>query len=135
MSITSVILRFLAIYPALLIGAGFLLNAFDIKSGSGLNIGILAASVMLVCSSFAKKNNRYFSSGEKAVVISAMIAINLVLQLFFGWAAIANSQNQAVSFSVLWGSILLVGTLHSIAIAVFVSLVKRGLVKKGVVPG
>lgn len=134
MSLTSVIVRFSLLYTVLLVGGGLLMSALDIRASS-INVVILAGTVVLVCTAFAKKNKRYFLPQEKVIVIAAMSGINVVLQLLFSWAAMVNSGLESVSYTILVGSVLYVCLLHTIAITIFVSLLKRGLVKRGVLPG
>lgn len=134
MSLTSVIVRFSLLYTVLLVGGGLLMSALDIRASS-INVVILAGTVVLVCTAFAKKNKRYFLHQEKVIVIAAMSGINVVLQLLFSWAAMVNSGLESVSYTILVGSVLYVCLLHTIAITIFVTLLKRGLVKRGVLPG
>lgn len=63
MSIPGVLCSFALIYIILIIIVGLTLNYLG--SNSGVNIGILVATIFWVCSSFAKKNARYFDKGEK----------------------------------------------------------------------
>jgi hypothetical protein len=126
MSITGLLVRFLLLYPPLLLVAGLAASYFEFKP-SGLNIAILLPSVMIVCQWFAKKNGRYFTNGEQRIAVLGMWVIDLIVQLLGTAAASA----QALTGDVLMLSMALVGVLHLIAIFMFVRLTKSQAKKQG----
>ena len=132
MSILGVLGRFTLIYIVLIIIVGLTLNYFGISSNSGVNIGILLGTIFWVCSSFAKKNGRYFEKVEKTKVVAGFIIINIAIQAVFGAAALAESGREA-SGSILLFSLGFVGILHAIAIYFIVGIVKKSLLKQGII--
>lgn len=128
MSISGVLGRFLAAYLVLMICASFALQFFGITSNSGVNIGILVASVMWPCTAFGMKNKRYFTAAEKSKVVWSMIGINLLLQLLVGSAALAAEGK--LSIGALAFGLVFVGLIHSLAIAYFVGLAGKSLAKQ-----
>lgn len=108
MSILGVLGRFALIYVVLLVIVGLALNYFDISGNSGVNIGILLCTIFWACSSFAKKNGRYFEKNEKAKVVTGFVVINLVIQAAFGAHALAEFGLE-VSGSILLVSLGFVG--------------------------
>ena len=85
-----------------------------------------------MCSSFAKKNGRYFDKSEKIKVVSGFIIINIVIQGVFSAAALVGSGKE-VSSSMMLFSIGFVGLLHAVAIYFFVGIVKKSLLKQGII--
>ena len=83
MKLSGVFGRFSLIYIALMIIAAVVMSYFEIASNSGINIGILAGATMLSCTSFAKKNERYFTNQEKRKVVFGFIIINLFKKFYF----------------------------------------------------
>jgi len=130
MKLSGVFGRFSLIYIALMIIAAVVMSYFEIASNSGINIGILAGATMLSCTSFAKKNERYFTNQEKRKVVFGFIIINLFIQGLIGFASLPDA-----SVGVLLFSLLAVGVIHSIAIYFFVGIPKKGLIKQGVING
>lgn len=134
MTTKAVLLRFFLAYTALIIVTGLVMNHFGIKGNTGINFGILAGCIFWVCGSFGKKNGRYFSNKEKTVVVVGLIAIDLVLQLVFGAAALSQSPT-GIHLGALVFAVGFIGILHTIAIYVFVGMTKKMLVKQGVLSG
>ena len=130
MKLSGVFGRFSLIYISLIIIAGILISYFEVASNSGINIGILAAATMFSCTSFGKKNERYFTDLEKRKVVLGFILINLLIQGLIGFASIPNG-----SIGVLLFSLGVVGIIHSIAIYFFVGIPKKNLIKQGVING
>ena len=127
MTIKGLLLRFAPLYAVLMIGTGLAMNYAGMKP-TGINIGILMASVFWVCSEFGKKNGRYFSGSEKVSVVLGLTAIDLALQL------------AALSLSPAWGNLGAIifaigigGTLHLIAIYLAVTLTRTLLVKQQII--
>ncbi len=132
MSIPGVLGRFALIYIILIIIVGLTLNYLGIGGNSGVNIGILVGTIFWVCSSFAKKNARYFDKGEKTKVVAGFIVIDIAIQAVFGAAALVESGHEA-SGSILLFSLGFVGILHAVAIYFFVGIVKKSLLKQGII--
>jgi len=120
MSISGVLWRFLGAYVALLIVVTVAFQLLGVTSNSGVNVGILIGAVLWPCMAFGTKNKRYFTAPEKKKVVWGMIGINLALQLLVGGGAMA-AQGK-LSAGALAIALLLVGVLHSLAIAYFVRL-------------
>ena len=120
MSISGVLWRFLGAYVALLIVVTVAFQLLGVTSNSGVNVGILIGAVLWPCMAFGTKNKRYFTAPEKKKVVWGMIGINLALQLLVGGGAMA-AQGK-LSAGALSIALLLVGVLHSLAIAYFVRL-------------
>ena len=134
MTIRSVLIRFLIIYTLLLIFAGLLVNYFEIEDKSGINGAILAACTFMVCGFFVDSNNRFFSKYEVVLVILGLIAIDLVLQIIFGAASLAKSQDGVKTDALLYG-VAIVGLLHAIAITFFVLISKKVFIRQGAING
>lgn len=132
MSIMGVLGRFTLIYIVLIIMVGATLNYLDIGINSGVNIGILVGTIFWVCTAFAKKNGRYFDKGEKFKVVLGFIIINIVIQVVFGTAAVIGSGHE-LNASVLLFSVGFVGALHAVGIYFFVGIVKKTLLKQGII--
>lgn len=120
MSISGVLWRFLGAYVVLMVVAGVAIRLLGITSNTGVNVGILIGAVLWPCVAFGTKNKRYFTPAEKKKVVWGMIAINLMLQLLIGGAALAAEGK--LSFGAFVIAMLIVGVLHSLAIAYFVGL-------------
>jgi hypothetical protein len=133
-SIKGVLWRFLLVYTALIVAAGLAMNYFGMKSNSGINIGLLAGSIVWVCGAFGKRNKRYFTDKEKSVVVLGLVAIDLTLQLLLGAAALSQSPT-GLNINALILAVGLVGILHAIAIYFFVGLAKKPLIKQGIIDG
>jgi uncharacterized membrane protein (UPF0136 family) len=129
-SIGRLLFRFGIVYGLLLITGGLVLSYFEAKSNSGLNTGILIGSVMWVCQDFAKRNRRYFTPGEKTKVVLGLLAVDVVLQLLLGMAALASV---GIGFTALLLGLLFVAVMHGILIYVGVGLMKKPLLKQGVI--
>ncbi len=132
MSILGVLGRFTLIYIVLNIIVGLTLYYLDIGSNIGVTMGILLGAIFWVCSSFAKKNGRYFDKGEKTKVVAGFIIISIVIQAILGAAAVVES-GIGPSGSILLFSIGFVGILHAVAIYFFVGNVKKSLLKQGII--
>jgi hypothetical protein len=128
MSIAGLLFRFLLLYPLLLIAAGLAATYFDFKP-SGVNFAILLPSVMVVCQWFAKKNGRYFTSGEQRFAVFGMWGIDLLVQLL----GIAAAAPGALIGEALIVSTALIGSLHLIAIFMFVRFTGNHVKKQGLV--
>jgi hypothetical protein len=120
MSISGVLGRFLGAYVVLMVVAGVAIRLLGITSNTGVNVGILIGAVLWPCVAFGTKNKRYFTAPEKTKVVWGMIAINLMLQLLVGGAALAAEGK--LSLGALAIAMLVVGVIHSLAIAYFVGL-------------
>ena len=120
MSISGVLWRFLGAYVVLMVVAGVAVRLLGITSNTGLNVGILIGSVLWPCMAFGTKNKRYFTAPEKTKVVWGMIVINLLLQLLVGGAALAAEGKLSLGAFAI--AMLIVGVLHSLAIAYFVGL-------------
>ena len=134
MSILGVLVRFTIVYLLLLVIVVVALTYLGIGLNGGVNIGVLIGSVFLVCSSFAKKNNRYFSGKEKSIVVLGFIIINIFLQYLLSMAVLSSGE-KAVSSSAMLSAVLIVGLIHGLVIYFFVGFVKKSLIKQGVVNG
>jgi hypothetical protein len=130
MKLSGVFGRFSLIYIVLILIAAFVMSYFDITSNTGINIAVLASATMFSCTSFAKKNQRYFTKQEKIKVVFGFIFINLFIQALIGFASLPST-----SPGVLLFSLGMVGIIHSIAIYFFVGIPKKGLIKQGVING
>ena len=132
MSIGRLLFRFGILYGLLLIAGGLVLTYFEAKSNSGLNTGALIGSVAWACHGFAKKNRRYFTPGEKTKVVLGMLAVDVALQLLFGMAALASV---GIGFTALLLGVLFVAVLHGVLISVGVGMMKKPLIKQGLIDG
>jgi len=117
-SISGVLWRFLGVYVALMIMAAIAFQLLGFTPNSGVNVGILICAVLWPCMVFGTKNKRYFTAPEKTKVVWGMIAINLMLQLLVGGGALAAEGK--LTAGTLGVAMLIVGVLHSLAIAYFV---------------
>lgn len=128
MKLSGVFGRFSLIYISLVIIFSIVMSYFEIASNSGINIALLAGATILSCTSFAKKNQRYFTGQEKIKVVFGFSFINLFIQILIGFAIVPNA-----SAGVLMFSLGAVGIIHSIAIYFFVGIPKKMLIKQGVI--
>lgn len=127
MTIKGLLLRFAPLYAVLMIGTVLAMNYAGMKP-TGINIGILMASVFWVCSEFGKKNGRYFSGSEKISVVLGITAIDLTLQLAALSQTPAWGNPGAVIFALGVG-----GSLHLIAIYLAVTFTRTLLVKQRII--
>jgi hypothetical protein len=134
MGVAGTLGRFVLIYFVINIIAGMVLSFFNISSNIGVGVGILTATIFLVCTSFAKKNRRYFMGSEKAKIVTGFIIINIFLQLIFALPAFAERGPDANANTIIYFlGFILIG--HSLLIYFFVGLAKKTLVKQGVIHG
>jgi phosphatidylglycerophosphate synthase len=124
MKLSGVFGRFSLIYILLMIIAAIVMSYFEIASNSGVNISILAGATIFSCTSFAKKNERYFTNKEKRKVVFGFILINLLIQGLIGFASLSDA-----SVGVLLFPLVAVGVIHSIYIYFIVGITKKVLVK------
>ncbi|WP_411879900.1 ABZJ_00895 family protein [Polaromonas sp. YR568] len=120
MSISGVLWRFLAAYIVLMVVVVVAFQLLGVSSNSGVNVGILIGAVLWPCMAFGTRNKRYFTAPEKKKVMWGMIGINLALQGLVGGAALAAEGKLNLGALVI--GLLVVGVLHSLAIAYFVRL-------------
>lgn len=132
MNLKGVFIRFALLYVLATIVAGSVVNYFNIKNISWLNIVILLGLTMYLGESFAKKNGRYYSSAEQLKIILGFIIISISIQLFFAFAAL-NSSGKPLNFSVIGIAIGITLFLHSLAIIIFVKATRKRLIKRGVI--
>jgi uncharacterized membrane protein (UPF0136 family) len=129
-SIGRLLFRFGILYGLLLIAGGLVLSYFEAKSNSGLNTGALIGSVAWACQVFAKKNRRYFTPAEKTKVVLGMLAVDVALQLLFGMAALASV---GIGSTALLLGVVFVAVLHGVLIHVGIGMMKKPLIKQGVI--
>lgn len=134
MTIAGVLWRFALAYVATVLAAGYIVRALGFESGSWLNIGILAGCVVWVCSAFGKVNGRFFTRSEKAVVVIALLVIDLALQLLVIVATTSEKSSSVNSRAMLF-ALVVVGVLHAVGIYFFVGLAGKSLTKQGVISG
>ncbi|MFB4202621.1 hypothetical protein KBTX_00707 [wastewater metagenome] len=132
MSIPGAILRFLLIYVMLLLAAGAVVDWLGLDAGSGVNIGILCASVLWVCDAFGRRNGRYFSNGERNAVFLGMVIVDVAVQGGVTAAVLAAEEGPVDRGAVALG-LLVVGLSHMVLIGVVVALSRRGLRRRGIV--
>ena len=132
MGVSGVLGRFTLIYMVLIIAMGAVLHFLGAGGNSGVNIAILLVTVFWMCSAFAKKNGRYFDKSEKTKVVVGLILINITIQGLFG-AAVLIASGGEISSSVMLFSVGFVGLLHAVAIYFFVGIVRKMLLKQGVI--
>ena len=134
MTIKVLLLRFFLIYTGLMVLVGVILSLLQINGSSGVNIGVLIGAITWVCTSFAKKNGRYFSKKEKAAVVFGMLAIDLLIQFLQSLIALTQTPGPT-NFAAIFFALTVVGVLDLLAIYLFVSIEKRFLVKQGIIKG
>jgi len=128
MSLKGMLIRFFLVYTVLVI----LLSVIIPKA----HIVVLAGCTFWVCATFGKKNGRYFSEREKTIVVLSLIAIDLALQGIFGFIAISQKISQLDAVAQIAGLVFtfgLIGLIDGIIIYFIVGLVKKRLVKQGVI--
>ncbi len=135
MTVKGVLWRFALAYVVAVVVLGYIINYFQIKIGGGMNIAILAGCIMWVCSAFGKVNKRYFTNSEKTAVVIGLVAIDLGLQLLFGWAALSQKNPAAAFGGAMLFITVLVMVLHAGFIYLCVGWAKKPLVKQGIVDG
>ena len=128
MSIKTLLIRFTAIYIALLIAITVIFILLDAKANSGANTGALAGAVFAACNWFAYKNKRYFSAEEKKTVIISMCLINIALQTLAA-LVISKASGLKLPFGAMFLGIMLIGLLHSVGIYAFVGIAGKQYAK------
>jgi hypothetical protein len=134
MTVKGILWRFAIAYIGSVMLAGYIVTALAFKSGSGLNIGLLAACTLWVCTRYGKANRRYFTPAEKARVVGGLLCIDLTLQLLVVLAAAAGKASPSNSGALLF-ALVFVGLLHAVAIYAFVGVAGKTLVKQGIIEG
>jgi phosphatidylglycerophosphate synthase len=124
MKLSRVFGRFSLIYIIQMIIAAIVMSYFEIASNNGVNIIILSGATIFSCTSFAKKNERYFTNKEKRKVVFGFILINLLIQGLIGFASLSDA-----SVGILLFPLVAVGVIHSIYIYFIVGITKKVLVK------
>ena len=132
MTIIGVLGRFTLMFIILTIIVGLILNYVGIESSGGADIGVLIGAMFWSCSSFAKNNGRYFDKSEKIKVVVGFIIIDIAIQAAFAAAALLES-GYDINVSMLVFSLGFVGFLHAVAIYFFVGIIKKSLIKQGVI--
>lgn len=88
MKIKTVLFRFFVGYSMLLLVAGFFLKLSGLPLNSASNIPAFYLAFGWAISTFAKKNNRYLGSSEKATAAVGAILIALGFQCLLGYTNI-----------------------------------------------
>lgn len=133
MTIKGMMLRFILVYPMLLIAAGILMKYIGYGINTGLTFGILFGCIMWLCISFCKKNGRYFSDKEKYTVVAGFFAIDLLFQLLFGLVASAKLQSNITT--ALFIAIGILSLVRLIVIYAIVEITNKLLNKQKVIAG
>jgi len=133
MDLKGVFWRFAVAYVGLTILASIVIRLLGLSSNSGFTVAVLIGSVMWPCLEFGKRNKRYFTAQEKNVVVASFAAFNIALQGLVGIAVIPSSQME--NLSIFLAIFLIFGLIHAAIIYFFVGLVKKQLVKQGVIAG
>lgn len=124
------LLRFLFIYTSLMFVGGLLIHYFDMTNSLTINLGVLAGCVIFICGTFILKNGRYFSAKEKTTVIFSLIIIDLLLQTIIASTGLYNSPS-GFQTRALFYAVGIIGSLHAIAIFIFVTVTKRFFIRRG----
>ncbi len=134
MSTTNLLFRFFLVYLILLVIAGAVLSHFSIQSNSGVNVGVLIGSLYYVCMTFGKKNNRYFTSKEKTLVVWGLIAVNIIVQLLLTLGYMLATNTSFTGQSLLF-SVGFVGVLYGVFIYFMVGSIGKTLVRAKIING
>ena len=81
MTLTNLLIRFTGLYLLCLFVVGVALHYAGMSGGGVVNTAILMGCVVWVCHAFGRRNGRYLSGAQKAVVVVGVTAINFFLQI------------------------------------------------------
>lgn len=135
MTIPNLLFRFSLAYIGLMIVAWFILVLLRFGNFIGLDAAMLFGAITIVSRQFAKKNGRYFSPEEKTKVVSGMLVIDLVIQILLSSLQALLPGGNLLSPGALAFMLAVIGTLHLLAIYLFVTLERRFLVRQGLIEG
>jgi hypothetical protein len=112
--------------------AALLSGYFGMTDSLTINLAVLAACIIFVCGTFILKNERYFSAKEKTAVIFWLIIIDLLLQTILATVGLYNSPS-GFQTRALFYAVGIIGSLHAIAIFIFVTVTKRLFIRRGTI--
>jgi hypothetical protein len=121
MTLSVLFLRFLIAYLGFMVLAGLTAGLLGVRSGTGINMGVLAGVVIWVCSTYAQKNGRRIAGKEKSKVVLLFAAGNLLVQLI-GVLVVLDEPALLNRPGVLIISISFAALIQAIAIYFFVGL-------------
>ena len=133
MTIKDFLLRFAVGYFVLEMLIDLIMKVSGITVGgwtTGVEIGIISGLTIWLCTSFGKKNGRYFTSHEKNLTILGMVAIDISLQFLFLFSVFGI--NNSLKSSSLILSIFLV-FVHLPFIYLYMNVCKRELIEKKII--
>lgn len=126
MSVAGLLIRFAAIYTALLGGVAMAFSLLGLKANSGVNAGALIGAVLAACLWYANKNKRYLTVREKRSAFLGMWAIDLALQALVTFALGA----AMLSYTPVLIALAFVVLLHGAGIYVAIGLAGKQYAKQ-----
>jgi hypothetical protein len=133
MTLTHLLIRFTGLYLLCLFVAGVALHYAGLSGGGLVNTAILMGCVVWVCHAFGRRNKRYFSGAQKAVVVVGVTAINFLLQVLV--VALAAALQPSPEYAGLGTVALAVGVvslIHAVGVYAMIWAVGRALARQGI---
>ncbi len=129
MKLSGIFWRFSLMYWSLILVAILVTTYFGIDN-SGVNVGILIIATALSCTSFVKKNKRYFTNKEKKQVVFGFLFIDIFPQIIFLIFILQVDMSGGTIFALT-----IVGILHLLVIYLGIFVSKKSLLKQGIISG
>ncbi len=134
MTIKKALVSFFFLYLALLISASVAVSFLGIDAGSSINIGVLVGCVFWVCSTYGKKNGKYFEGKEKTKIVLGFSAINILIQFLLSLTLLPSGDLSTVLVSIII-AVVFIGIIHSLVVYFLVGMCKKMLIKNGTING
>lgn len=132
MSIPNLLLRFTLAYVVLMVVLSIIVAMIGLEKPPTLNFPVLFCSIAWVCLTFAKKNRRYLTKGEKAAVVFGMLSIDLFIQCIISYFLLLKN-HQDTSAPAIIIAVIFVGSLDLLVIYLTTSFQKRLLIRQGLI--
>lgn len=133
MTLTHLLIRFTGLYLLGLFVAGVVLHYAGLSGGGGVNTALLMGCVAWVCYTFGRRNGRYLSGAQKAVVVAGVTAIDFSLQILVVAMAIAvqpSAGSAGLGATAL--AVAVVSLIHAVGAYAMVWMAGRRLARQGI---
>ena len=133
MTLTNLLIRFTGLYLLCLFVVGVALHYAGMSGGGGVNTAILMGCVAWVCHAFGRRNGRYLSGAQKAVVVVGVTAINFFLQiLVVAMATTLQPPPEGAGLGIVALGVGVVSLIHAVGVYAMIWAVGRALARQGI---
>lgn len=133
MTLTNLLIRFTGLYLLCLFVVGVALHYAGMSGGGVVNTAILMGCVVWVCHAFGRRNGRYLSGAQKAVVVVGVTAINFFLQiLVVAMATSLQPPTAGASLGIVVLGVGVVSLIHAVGVYAMIWAVGRALARQGI---